>query len=159
WDVVKMMKLNVAWDLGPIALTDSGRAVFDVVTPPFIRADVQRTRTQLALAAAIFAGLSPLEVDFIQRAGEETTPEPGGRLAADCLHVVLAGNAIVNGRTLGRGECFGVSAIFGHPGDGEAIAGQECRLLKLSPQSLADLSDRHPRLGVRLYRNLAEASR
>ena len=43
WDVVKMMKLNVAWDLGPIELVDSAREVFDVVTPPFVQADAQRT--------------------------------------------------------------------------------------------------------------------
>jgi len=33
--VVKMMKLRVPWDLGPIELTDLSREYFNVVTPRF----------------------------------------------------------------------------------------------------------------------------
>lgn len=159
WDVVKMMKLNVAWDLGPLELTDSSREVFDVVTPAFIRADAQRARRQLALGAAVLAGLTRLEVDFVQRAGEELAPAPGTAVAADGLHIVLAGSVTAGGRTLGRGECFGAAAMLGQTGEGAAIAGDGVRLLRLTPQALAALGERHPRLGLKLYRNLAAQAR
>lgn len=155
WDVVKMMKLNVAWDLGPIELTDSGREMFDAVTPAFVRADAQRARRQLALGATVLTDLAALEVDFVQRAGEELTPAPGTRLPADGLHLILAGHVTVRGRTLGSGECFGAASLLGREGEAEATAGEGARLLRLTPQALSDLCDRHPRLGPRLYRNLA----
>jgi hypothetical protein len=37
-DIIKMMKLRVPWDLGPLELTESGQEYFDVVVPPFERA-------------------------------------------------------------------------------------------------------------------------
>jgi RimJ/RimL family protein N-acetyltransferase len=155
WDVVKLMKLNVAWNLGAIELTESGQAMFDVVTPAFIHADAQRARKQLALGAAVLAGLTPLEIEFVQRAGAELTPAPGTQIAGDSLHILLAGSVRVGERVLARGECFGAAAMLGQPGERAAIAGEGARLLKITPQDLAELSDRHPRLGLRVYRNLA----
>ncbi len=158
WDVVKMMKLNVAWDLGPLELTDSGRAMFDVVTPAFIRADAQRARRQLARTACVLAGLSPLEVHFVEEASQEIEPAPGTELAADCLHIVLAGTVTAGGQTLGRGECIGAGALLGQGAEGQAVAGEGAHLLKLDAAGLASLSERHPRLGVRLYRGLAQTA-
>jgi RimJ/RimL family protein N-acetyltransferase len=155
WDVVKFMKLNVAWDLGPIELTDSGRAMFDVVTPPFIAADARRARQRPALDATVFAGLSPLELDFVQRAAEELAPAPGSPLPVDALHVVLAGQVVAGGRDIARGGCFGAGVLLGRPGEAPATAGPDARLLRLTPEALAALSERYPRLGVQLYRNLA----
>jgi RimJ/RimL family protein N-acetyltransferase len=37
-DVVKMMKLRVKWDLGPMELTETSREYFDIVTPAFEKA-------------------------------------------------------------------------------------------------------------------------
>ena len=37
-DVVKMMKLRVKWDLGPLELTDISREYFDIVAPAFEKA-------------------------------------------------------------------------------------------------------------------------
>lgn len=159
WDVVKMLKLNVAWDLGPIELTDSGRAMCDVVTPPFIRADAQRARKQLAIGATVFEGLTPLEVDFIQRAGEEWAPPPGTRLPGDCMHIILAGEVIVGGRTLTRGDCVGVASLLGQAEEPRAYTLEGARLLRMTPQGLAELSEHHPRLGLRLYRNLTTCAR
>jgi RimJ/RimL family protein N-acetyltransferase len=159
WDVVKMMKLNVTWDLGKFELIDSGRAVFDVVTPPFIRADAQRARKQLARGAAVLDGLTPLEVDFFERAAEEITPAPATQLPGDCLHIVLAGTVTLDGKTFGRGACLGAAALLGQVEEGRAVAGEGARLLRLTTQGLAELSERHPRLGLRLYRNLTACAR
>lgn len=159
WDVVKMMKLNVTWDLGHIELVDSGRRIFDIVTPPFIRADAKRARTQLACGAAVLEGLTPLEVDFFERAAEEITPPPGSRLAGDCLYIVLAGEVMLENKPLERGTCVGAAALLGPVEDGGAVTGESARLLKLTSQGLSELSEHHPRLGLRLYRNLTACAR
>ena len=159
WDVVKMMKLNVTWDLGQIELIESGREIFDVVSPPFIHADEQRARKQLARGAAVLEGLTPLEVDFFERAAEEIVPAPGTQLAADCLHIVLAGNVALDGKPLEHSACLGAAALLGQVGEGRAVAGAGARLLRLTTQGMAALSENHPRLGLRLYRNLTTCAR
>jgi RimJ/RimL family protein N-acetyltransferase len=155
WDVVKMMKLNVAWDLGPLQLVDSAREMFDLVTPPFVRADAQRGRMRQMAGAGVLAGLTPLEADFLQAAGEELSPEAGGLIPADMLHLILEGSVTVGSRRLGPKECFGAAALLGQGAEAPAVAGSGVRLLRLTSEGLDALSDRHPRLGLRLYRNLA----
>lgn len=159
WDIIKMMKLNVGWDLGKIELVDSAREVYDLVTPPFIAADAQRKRKLLALGSPVFAGLSPLELDLVQRASDELSPASGSRIAADSLHVVLAGAVTLGGRNVGPRECFGAGALLGQSLGGEAVTGDGARLLNLTPEGLAGLSDAHPRLGLKLFRNLAACAR
>jgi GNAT superfamily N-acetyltransferase/CRP-like cAMP-binding protein len=159
WDVVKMMKLNVAWDLGPMQLVDSARQMFDVVTPAFIRADAQRSRMRQVAGAGVFSGLTALEADFVQAVGEEVTPEDGGLVPADTLHLILAGNVTADGRSLGPKECFGAAALLGQGAEAPAVAGSGVHLLRLTPAGLDALSDRHPRLGLRLYRNLAACAK
>lgn len=158
WDVVRMIKLNIPWDLGPLEFTESGREVFDLVAPAFIRADAQRARKQLCQGAGVMAGLSPLEVHFIECAGKEFTPAAGTELPPDALHIVLAGTLTAGGRTLARGECFGAGALIGQHNEPPAVAGEGVSLLRLDADGLAVLGERHPRLGVRLYRNLALAA-
>jgi hypothetical protein len=156
---VKMMKLNVAWDLGPIQLVDSAREMFDLVTPAFVRADTQRNRMRQVAGAGVLSGLTPLEADFLQAAGEELLPEAGGLIPADTLHLILEGNVTSGGQSLGPKECFGVAALLGQGAEAPAVAGPGVRLLRLTSEGLDALSDRHPRLGLRLYRNLAACAK
>jgi hypothetical protein len=157
WDVVRFIKLNVAWDLGPLMFTESGQRMFDTVAPVFARAEAQRARKQLALGAHVLEGLTPLEVEFVERASDEIAPAPGTLVKADALHIVLAGQVAVGTRGLVKGESFGEGALLGQAEDSEARTGAGARLLKLTRAGLESLSDKHPRLGLRLYRNLAMA--
>jgi N-acetylglutamate synthase-like GNAT family acetyltransferase len=154
WDVVRMIKLNVPWDLGPIELTEPSQAYYNVVVPAFKRANAARERKHLALASAVLAGLSRLEVEFLQNACAETLPAAGEALAADALHIVLAGEVAAGARTLRQGDFTGAGALLGSGQRQPAVAGAGARLLSLSPAGLARLSERHPRLAVKLYQNL-----
>jgi hypothetical protein len=154
WDVVRMMKLNVPWDLGPILLTAPSQAYYDVVVPPFERANAARERKHLALASAVLAGLSRLEVEFLQTACAEALPAAGEALAANQLHIVLAGEATAGARRLGKGDFVGAGALLGSGQREAAVAGPGARVLSLDPAGLARLSQRHPRLAVKLYQNL-----
>lgn len=155
WDVVRMMKLNVEWDLGAIELTDSCRAMFDAVTPAFIQRDVQRKRRQLARTAPVLQNLSPLEIDFLQRACEEINPSAGDELTPEGLYIVLAGSVTAGGRQFGAGESFGEALLLGGSSTGPVNVGERARLLRLLPHDFQTLCVHHPHLGIKLYRNLA----
>ena len=159
WDVVRMIKLNVAWDLKSVMFTEAGQAMFDTVSPLFIEADARRARKLLAMGASVLSDLTPLEIEFVQRVSDELSPAPGTSINADSLYIVLAGNVTFNGRTLKRGDCFGTAAMLGQPNEGAAIAGEGARLMKVTPSDLNTLSEKHPRLGLKLYRNLAGQTR
>jgi GNAT superfamily N-acetyltransferase len=159
WDVLRMIKLNVAWDLKTVVFTQAGQTMFDTVSPLFIQADARRSRKLLAIGATVLAGLSPLESEFVQRVSDELSPAPGASVPDNSLYIVLAGSVNLNGRALGRGDCFGASAMLGQPSEGTAIANEGTRLMRVTPSDLNALSEKHPRLGLKLYRNLAAQAR
>jgi hypothetical protein len=155
-DVVKMMKLNVAWDLGPIELTEPSQKYYDLVAPAFEQADARRAQKTLALTTGVLAGFSPVEADLFQRACQVEQPPAGAALAADSLHIVLEGQVRQGGQTLAPGQWWGAEAILRGQAEAQpATAGRGVRVLSLSPGALAQLAERHPRLAVKLYRNLA----
>jgi CRP-like cAMP-binding protein len=159
WDVIRMIKLNVAWDLKSVVFSESGQEMFDTVSPLFIEANARRSRKLLAIGASVLADLTPLEIEFVQRVSDELSPAPGTSINADSLYIVLAGNVTFNGHTLSHGDCFGTAAMLGQSSEGIAIAGEGTRLMKVTPSDLNTLSEKHPRLGLKLYRNLAAQAR
>jgi hypothetical protein len=154
-DIVKMAKLNVPWDLGPIELTPKSREYFDLVAPAFERAAAERASRVPVLNAPLLKGFTPLEVYLFQRACEETTPSAGAELARDALHIPLAGSIQVDGETVAPGHSIGVGPLLGRGDSERAVAGENARVLTLTRAGLDNLCELHPRLGVKLYQNLA----
>ena len=155
-DVLKMLKLNVDWELGPVELTGSGQAMFDVVAPAFIRRDALRRGHQLARGAAVLEGLSPLELDFVTRAAQELRPGEGTALPGDGLSILLAGEVKLAGIPLSAVGSFGELSLLTGEKLTEVTAGAGAHMLHLSPRAFSELCDRQPRLGVKLYRNLGK---
>jgi len=154
-DVVRFIKLNVPWDLGPIVLTEPSQEYFEVVTPAFERASAERMKKLPALNTAVLKGFTPLEAYLFQRAGDETTPAPGARLDANALYLVLAGWVRHGEQTIGAGGCVNPDVLFGASDTTTPVAGDHTRLLTFSREQLNELCDRYPRLGIKLYQNLA----
>ena len=154
WDIVRMIKLNVPWDLGQIELTEPSQKYADIVTPAFERANVVRDRKRLALASPVLTGLTRLEVEFMEHVCAETSPAAGTVLAGDSLHIVLGGAMTCGTRTLGQGDFAGAGALLGQGPHAAVVAGTGARVLSLRPAGLTLLSQAHPRLAVKLYRNL-----
>jgi RimJ/RimL family protein N-acetyltransferase len=154
WDVVRMMKLNTAWELGPLELTENAQAMFDVVTPAFIRRDAQRRNSLVAKKAAVLKGLSTLELDFVQRAGSEIMLEQGSSLRVEGLYILLDGEVARGQERLKGGQSFGEAVLLGGSERIDVHAIESSRLLRLMPYDFRDLCERHPRLGVKLYRQL-----
>ena len=156
WDVVRMMKLNVAWNLGKIELVPSAQAVFDVVALPFIRRDAQRRIRDAASSLAAFQGLSSLEMEFVVRIAYDIKLDAGETLVVNGLCVILEGGLQVSDRSLGPGECFGERLLLAGQGELTATAGQQTRLLRLSLHPFNDLIERYPHLGLKLFRNFCQ---
>ena len=155
-DVVKMIKLNVAWELGPIELTEPSRRYYDVVAPAFERASTQRIQKVLPADVPLLEGLTRLEQEFFRMACEAQAPSAGAALPAEALYVVTAGHLRQGDQQYAPGQCLGQAALLGASAAGTGpIAGPETQVLALSPAALHDLAERYPRLGVKLYRNLA----
>jgi ribosomal protein S18 acetylase RimI-like enzyme len=154
-DVVRMMKLNVPWDLGQIVLTDPSREYFETVTPAFERASAERMSKLPALGTAALKGFTPLEAFFFQRAGVDSKPAAGTALDANALHLVLTGSVKHGDKTILAGNVVNADVLFGPRDATTPVAGADTRLLTLSRESLTSLCDRYPRLGLKLYQNLA----
>jgi hypothetical protein len=156
-DVVKMIKLNVAWELGPIELTEPSQQYYDVVAPAFERASRQRIQKVLPAQVPVLDGLTRLELEFFRMACEAQSPVEGTALAPEALYLVTAGRVTSSGRAFGPGECVGAGALLnsGRADAPDPVAGAETQVLALSPAALHGLAERYPRLGVKLYRNLA----
>jgi RimJ/RimL family protein N-acetyltransferase len=155
WDVVKMMKINIDWNLGPIELTESSQAMFDIVTPAFIRRAEERCRLQELGRAGIFRDLTALEIDLVQQACTEITPEAGSAVAPEALWLVLAGQVNCPERSFMTGDCLGAAVLLGGSGELDARVSDGTRLLSLTPAGFQSLCSRHPRVGLKLYRNFA----
>jgi RimJ/RimL family protein N-acetyltransferase len=155
WDVVKMMKLNVPWELGPIELNEASQAMFDVVTPAFIRQDRLRAHKLAAGKSPIFSGLSSLELDLVQRSAEEISPTAQTSLPVSGLNILLSGAIEIQSRKLSVGDCFGAVEFLEESYSGTYIPQVNTRLLHIPVQSFNALCERYPRLGVKLLRNLA----
>jgi CRP-like cAMP-binding protein len=152
-----MMKLNVAWDLGPIE-SDGSQAMFDMVTPPFISRQTQRTRRQMQPRPSVLNGLSAVEIDFIHHASEmliRPYRTPCQRTAC----IILEGVIQAGSQEYPAGTSFGSEALLRRMPCPSASARPGSRLLRLSLRDFDALCERYPRLGMKLYRKLAEAGR
>jgi RimJ/RimL family protein N-acetyltransferase len=155
-DVLKMMKLNVDWELGPLELTESGQAMFDVVAPAFISRDAQHRSHHLASCAAVLEGLTALELDLLTRAAEDLHPLVDTSLPSDGLTILLAGEIRVADQVLTAVSSFGEMSLLTGEKLPAATTGAGAHLLHLSKRVFNDLCDRQPRLGVKLFRNLGK---
>jgi RimJ/RimL family protein N-acetyltransferase len=159
WDVVRMMKLNVPWDLGPIELSESSQAMFDVVTPPFISRESQRASRKIECCPSVLAGLSAVEIDFFQHASEMLVAPLPDPLPTDSLYIVLEGAIQAEGREYPVGTSLAADVLLRRAPGPAALALPGSRLLRLTLHDFDALCERYPRLGMKLYRNLAEANR
>lgn len=121
--------------------------------------DVAERLSQLAL----FADLTPMQVEAIAHSFEETVFAADERvlrhgLSGGNFHVILEGEArVVVGnqvlRTLGRGDFFGeIAALTGETPSADVVAETMLRCLVIPPQELERLLLERPQMMLRLLR-------
>ena len=155
YDVVKFAKLNAPWDLGHCELTENSRKYFDLVVPAFIKAAAEHENRLRVLETPVLKDLTPFEVYLVNRAGAMIDVPQGGGLEPDTLCLVVDGALRSGERVAGKGEVLGAGLVFGARHDTGAVALENSRVVALTKAGLEAVCEAHPRLGLKLYRNLA----
>lgn len=155
YDIVKFAKLNTPWELGPFELTDSSREYYDLVAPAFERAAAEHENRLRALHAPVLKNITPLEAYLVNRAGRAFDVAQGAALEPNTMHLVVKGAFKVGERVIGQGGVIGAGIAFGDESDTGAVAAEDSRVFALSKPALDAVCEAHPRLGIKLYQNLA----
>jgi CRP-like cAMP-binding protein len=103
----------------------------------------------------VLEGMTMVEMDFIQRAGSVITPPMDSPLPGDSLYIVLEGCVQLDGKDYLAGSSFGAQALLHRQPISGGSVQTGTRLLRLTLRDFDTLSERYPRLGLKLYRNLA----
>ncbi len=155
WDIVKFAKLNTPWELGPFELTDSSREYFNLVAPAFERAAAEHENRLRALDSPALKNITPLEFYLVNRAGKAFDVAQGAELKPDALYLVVSGAFKTGERIHGQGDVLGAGLAFGEAADTGAVALENSRVFALTKPQLDAVCEAHPRLGLKLYQNLA----
>jgi len=167
-DIIKMSKLLVPYDPGPLRIVDEARPVVDLVTAQFKSGDLAPFITNTLAQTAIFSGLTDEQMSRLAAecvvggcAAGQTLFSEGSRDAA--AHIILEGEVLVTvgdpptpvGK-VGARHCIGeISLVSATPHSATAIARDDVKTASLTHQRLHDLVRHRPDIGVVIYRNVA----
>lgn len=167
-DIIRMVRLILPSDPGPMELTPPMRAVEEVVIKAFATRTVAPRIAEVASEIPIFKELSDEQLvrlagacKVAEFAANEKIFSEGG--PADRLYIILNGQAgirfgrppariagVVKGETLGE-----LSMLSEGPHTATAVAETAVEAAVLTHDELTDLVRLRPDIGVCLYRNLA----
>ena len=165
-DTVKMIRLLVPLDVGPLQLTEGTQALADIVLGALTRQSVLPRIAEAVDHITLFDGLTVEQRERIAGACDVATFEKGEALfqqgdAADRMLMLLSGEVSVcrAGQSLGRvhsGESVGErSLLTGDDRSADVVAQAHVTAASLSRQALTTLTRQRPDIAVVLYRNLA----
>jgi hypothetical protein len=167
-DVIRMARLCVPYDPGPLELLPRARRLSEIVEQAL---DAQRC-TQIAddgtRHAAIFEGLEDGERANVARLARQSWHEPRTTIVragdpADRVFVLLEGavDAKINGRVANRivaGDIVGEMALVDDTvRSADLLVVERTRLLEFPIGRLERLMSQRPRIGMAVMRNLARS--
>jgi CRP/FNR family transcriptional regulator, cyclic AMP receptor protein len=169
FDVVKMVKLNVAYSLESGDFTAHARSIVEIIDRNFQDMKLGLAIINLLRPLSMFAGLGDGELRKIARLFVQKLYRPGEQVFArgqvcDEAYVVLRGKVNIQFEEnspaiaqLGDGKIFGEMAFLdGAPRAAYAVAIQPSILLVMKRGAFTDLVRREPTLGMMVMRNLAQ---
>jgi hypothetical protein len=167
-DVVKLVKLNMAYSLENASLTTSARSIVDIIDRNFQDQKVGVAIINLLRGLPIFEGLGDGELRKISRLFTQKLYRPSERVFAkgDCgseAYIVMRGQIDIlreeQGKplaTIGNGQIFGELAFLdGAPRTAMAVAAQPSILLVIQREAFTEMVQREPHLGMVVMRNIA----
>jgi hypothetical protein len=167
-DVVKMIKLNMAYSLENLPLSESSQAIVKVVDQSFQDQKIGVAIINLLRGLPILDGLGDGELRKIARLFTQKLYRPGEKVFAkgdsgNEAYVVMRGQIEIHLEdkslaiaTVGNGQIFGELAFLdGAPRVANAIANQASILLVIQRSAFNDLIQREPHLGMVVMRNIA----
>src|SRR5206468_3636018 len=95
------------------------------------------------------------EAYLLNRAGQAVEVAQGGELDPNTLYLVIRGAFKAGERVVGQGGVIGAGIAFDSASDTGAVAAENSSVFALTKAQLDGLCEAHPRLGIKLYQNLA----
>ncbi len=167
-DVVKVVKLNMAYSPEDAELTPNARALAQIVDQNFQDQKIGIAVITLLRSLPVFEGLGEGELRKVARLFTQRLYHPGERIFAkddsgDAAYVVLRGQVDIQLEensppitTLGIGKIFGeLTFLDDAPRAAYAVASQASILLALHRDQFDNLVQREPTLGMVVLRNIA----
>jgi GNAT superfamily N-acetyltransferase len=165
-DIVRMARLLCPPDFDEMHLGERGRAIADVVLPPFARQRVLPEIERAVGRLGIFAGLDAEQVHQLASACRVARFAPGDFVIREqdddrTLYILLSGRADVRQRdrsvgAVAAGECLGeMSLLTGGVHSATARAASAITAASLGHRELDALVRQRPDIGIVIFRNLA----
>jgi len=167
-DVVKVVKLNMAYSPEDGELTPNARAITQIVDQNFQDQKIGVAVIKLLRGLPLFQGLGEGELRKIARLCSQRLYHPGERIfakddAGDEAYLVMRGQVDIHLEeksppiaTLGSGQIFGeLTFLDNSPRAAYAVASQASILLVIQRSQFDDLVQREPDLGMVVMRNMA----
>ena len=166
-DTIKMAKVYVALDVDEAQLTPESHAIFQLVRQGFEDKRIGLEVNEATRQMTVFAGLEEGELEKIAGlcqvrdcTADEVLVRAGAR--GESFYMVLEGRLDVLSRTghpLGfvhEGEFFGeISLVTHQPYGATVVAPTAAKVAALKQEDFENLIQRHPRIGMRVMRNIA----
>jgi N-acetylglutamate synthase-like GNAT family acetyltransferase len=167
-DVVKMVRLTVPWDLGPIQMIDAVAPLKELVETTFIERNRGAVIADVTRRVRLFQGLGDWEIERLRAICSEQRFRQGQAVFAEgdpgqALFIVVDGEVqiVTDGeghQVLGMiapGEVFGdLALVDGLPRSASAVCTADSTLLMLEASAFRQLADRHPAIGRTVLLNL-----
>ena len=167
-DVVKVVKLNMAYSLENVQLTPNARAIAQIVDQNFQDQKIGVAVIKLLRSLPLFEGLGEGELRKIARLFTQRLYHPGEKIfgkddSGDEAYLLMRGQVDIHLEeksppiaTLGSGQIFGeLTFLDNAPRAAYAVANQASILLVIQRSQFDDLVQREPDLGMVVMRNLA----
>lgn len=166
-DIVKMVKLNLAYTPDPIDLTPSARGIVNIINQYFEDPKVGGVTLNLLRQLKTFEGLGEGDLRKIARLFGQRLFRSGEQIfqkgdPGEEVYFVLRGQVDLRDdgsksiSSIQAGEILGELAVLSNaPRVVTAVASQSSILLVAQRQAFNDLIQHDPVLGVAIYRNLA----
>jgi CRP/FNR family transcriptional regulator len=167
-DVVKVVKLNMAYSLEDAELSPGARAIAQIVDQNFQDQKIGVAVINLLRGLPVFDGLGDGELRKVARLFTQKLYHPGERIfvkdgSGNEAYVVMRGQVDISFdekalpiATVNSGQIFGELAFLdGSPRAAYAVASQASILLVIQRPAFLDLVQREPRLGMVVLRNIA----
>ncbi|NJN55115.1 MAG: GNAT family N-acetyltransferase [Anaerolineae bacterium] len=167
-DTIKMAKLYVPLDIDRATLTEQSREIFDLVRAGFEEKRLGISVNETTRQMAIFAGLEEGELAKIAGLCSVMEFAPGSVVlhagqTSNIFYMIMEGSIDIlahdNARTLARiyaGDFLGeISLVSQQPHMATAVTHTACKLVALQRDDFDKLSNRYPRLGLKVMRNIA----
>jgi len=166
-DVVKVVKLSMAYSLEHIELTPHAKAIVQIVDQSFQDQKIGVAIINLLRGLPIFEGLGDGELRKIARLFTQKLYRPGEKIfnkgdSSNEAYVVMRGQVEIHLEeksspiaTVGHGRIFGELAFLDNsPRVAYAIASQASILLVIQRTAFNDLVQREPYFGMMVMRNI-----